>query len=125
MFKQRLQRLKELNTADNADITTAMTYFLEKVANAALYGQHQKMLEIPHCCWSLIMPLIQQENQLHALGSALFYMSNCQHFVYGFAEFADELAVILYFFEDLQLGAAVVSSATQVKLFRLQKANDK
>jgi hypothetical protein len=124
MFKQRLKRLKELNTVENADIAKAMAYFLEKVANAALYSRHRRVVEIPNPYWSLIMPMLQRESQLHALCSVLFIL-NCQNFVYGFAEFSDQLAVILYFFEDLQVGAAVVFSASQVKLFRLQKANDK
>lgn len=126
MFKQRLERLRWLSTEKNISTITAMAYFFENVAASATLLQHEKFIGVLNPFYSLALPVAQYYGEQVAITSMLIFCLKTHHFLYGVAEFSNQLFAMLYFFEDVNVGVASVSPiAAPMEFFRLDCLENK
>jgi len=120
MIKERLERLQRFSAIDQGSMASAMAYFLEKIAGCAAFVPHEKIFGISNRFCRIIRPIAQSYGEHVSITATSLFWITSYRFVYGLAEFSNQLVGILYYFEKTRTGMIVVSSETvPLQFFRL------
>ena len=113
--------LKKLTIAREQNFSIPLNYFLTHIAENKAARQAGKSLTKRHGFYkTLLKPIVAQRfNDDVTIGSLmLFQIQGCQ-FVHGFVMLPNAHLLVLYFFEDIQVGIAAITGGRDTDLYRL------
>src|SRR3990167_2778682 len=120
-----LNQLKRLTVAEKTDFSTPGNYFLDLSEKPTLLNLSKPLIQTLNHYRPLLNPIVTYYGQHVGLSFLKLARIKKHHFVHGSGVMTNGIIVVLYFFEDIQTGLAMVPSGYQrVDFFRLTAFTD-
>jgi hypothetical protein len=121
-YQKLIEHLKNLTLTENEDFSISAKYFLSHLADDPLFCQQGKPLEKELDFYRELLnaSAVKHFGNNVRLDSLLLLQLKDYQFIHGIGVLSNGKMLMLYFFEDVKMGMAVVSSfGSETNFFRL------
>ncbi|MGB6976400.1 MAG: hypothetical protein WBE18_02960 [Gammaproteobacteria bacterium] len=117
--KPTLEQLKKLTTKKEQDLSIPAEYFFDLLENPHFFNQGEVLKEQLDFYRTLLIPISQYYGETVEIASLLLVQKKTEHFIHGSFMLSNQAMGAFYFFEEVQMGMAIISRGGMTHFFRL------